>query len=333
MADAWDLRRLQQYLEKYKAHSLVLAFGEEAYLMNESVDLIKRKVVNEGASDFNYDQFFAGDNKVSQVRDAVETLPVMAERRLVIFKDVHKLKEADWVQLMPVLESPIESCVLVLTADKIDKRKKYYKKVNEHGIALELKKPYDNQIPMWIDYIAFQNDLQLSRDATSMVHQTVGSHLSDVNNELKKLKQYMGDKKEADVEDVLKVVSRTRVDSVFHLTDAIGRRDRAAALVCLANLLDHGQSEIGTLALIARHIRILADIKLGMTSGLSTPQLSSKVGVPQFFLKQYLHQAKSWEDAKIFKTMEVLQKTDKALKSSPVSSHIWLESFIIQTCQ
>src|SRR5262249_39019174 len=161
---------------------------------------------------------------------------------------------------MPLIEEPVLSTALVFIGNKIDKRKKHFKRLLEKGIAIEFKRPFDNQIPDWIRSLSRKRDLKLTPDAVLLFHQLVGSNLTDIDAELTKLSEFLGGagtKKTADVEDILKSVSRLRVDSVFDLTDAIGRGDRARALDCLVNLLDHGQSEVGVLALISRHVRIL----------------------------------------------------------------------------
>jgi DNA polymerase III subunit delta len=103
-------------------------------------------------------------------------------------------------------------------------------------------------------------------------------------------------------------------------------------IFCLANLLDHGQNEVGVLALISRHIRILKTVSDGLGEGLSGQRLGAKAGVSTYFLRQYTEQARKWNDHKIDRAFRALLDTDRALKSSPVASHIWLENFIIQTC-
>jgi DNA polymerase-3 subunit delta len=142
----------------------------------------------------------------------------------------------------------------------------------------------------------------------------------------------MGKKKQVEVEDVMKVISHAKIESVFDLTNAIGRKDRSAALISLVRLLESGQNEVGALLLISRHMHILANIKQGMKQGLSGPRLCAKAGIPNFFLKQYQAQCGLWREDKLNQTFEALHNTYKALKSSPVSSHIWLENFIVQTC-
>jgi DNA polymerase III subunit delta len=329
----WDLRQLQLSLDKKSPAAVYFLYGEETFLLDEALKVLKGKVLVEGAQDFNFDSFMAPEVSMGQVRDAVETLPVMSERRLVIYKNVDSIKDDAWAELDPILDSPIDSATLVLVASKIDKRKKYFKKLKSQAVFVGLKKPFDNQIPMWIDYIAYLNEIKLTSEATAAIQELVGTNLSEVNNEVIKIKQFIGaNKKTIDLDDVLKVVSRARVESVFSLTDAIGRRDRAQALVCLANLLEHGQNEMGVVSLIHRQIRILASIYEGKKAGLTGLRLSQKIGVPEFFMKQYLDQLRLWDKEKLTGAIRALHETDKALKSSSVASYIWLENFILRTC-
>lgn len=331
MAD-WSPQALETSVGKGEVYPLYFLYGDETFLIEETLDLLVNTALGEGLRDFNLNTFYGGEAEPAQIRDAVETLPMMAQVRVVVLKDADKLNDKDWDQLSRLIEDPVPSTALVCVGSKIDKRKKFIKKFIEKGVVVEFKRPYDNQIPDWIRSISKKHGLQLSPDAVSTVHELVGSNLLDINGELKKLTQYMGEKKKVSSEDVLAVVSRIRVDSVFDLTEAIGRNDRARALICLANLLDNGQNEVGVLALISRHVRILKLVSDGVKEGLSGPRLSSRAGVSPYFLKSYVDQARSWNERKIEHTFQALLDTDRALKSSPVASHIWLENFVVQTC-
>lgn len=327
-----DLRTLQLALDKKGAQSLYLIYGEEIFLVDEALKAIKARVLVEGAKDFNYDSFYAPETGSGQVRDAVEMLPVMTPQRLVIYRNVDSLKEEAWKNLLPVIENPVDSCCLVLVASKVDKRKKIFKTIFDKGTPVELKKPFENQVPVWIEYIAAMNGVEFTSEAVAVLQQLVGTNLSEIQNEIQKIRSSSNDKKKFDVADVLSTVSRSRIESVFNLTDAISRRDRAQALLCLANLLENGQNESGIVSLILRQMRILSQVRIGVREGLSSGRLSQKIGVPEFFMKQYVSQSRNWDDFKINNTIRALHETDKALKSSPVSSHIWLESFIVKTC-
>ncbi len=327
-----DLRRLQQRLENKAPAPLYLLMGEEAFLIQEAVTLLKEKSVDPGVLDFNCDVFDVGEVSADHVRDAAEVLPVMSQRRFVVYRGVDGLKDKDWEVLFPLIENPVESTTFVLTCESLDKRKKAYKRLVEKAVIVELRRPYDNQIPDWVDYLAHRHGLSVDREAAQLIRQFVGSNLTEINNELMKLKDYLGERKTVEPNDVLQVVSKTRVDRIFDLTDAIGRRDKVSALSSLASLLEDGQNEVGILAMISRHFRILAQLKEGQKDGLSGPRLSSKAGIPQFLLPQYLDQLRHWEEGKIARAFSALVDTDRALKSSTVPSHVWLENFVLQTC-
>lgn len=327
-----DLRKLQQRLEKSDPALIYLLVGEEAFLVHEAVQLLKVKSVDEATIDFNCDVFEATEAPAGQVKDAAEMLPMMSRRRLVVYRGVDSLKDKDWETLFPLFDNPVDSTTFVLTAESLDKRKRYYKKLAEAAVIVELKRPYESQIADWIDYLGSRNGVGVNREAAHLLKQFVGTNLTELNNELLKLRDYLGERTHVEPADVLQVVSQTRVDRIFDLTDAIGRRDKVHALHSLANLLDHGQSEVGVLAMITRHFRILSQLKDGQRTGLTGQKLATQAGIPNFLLTQYLEQIRKWDESKIQRTFVVLQDTDRALKSSSVPPHVWLENFVLKTC-
>lgn len=318
---------------KTKIYPLYLFFGEEEFLMQEALAVFEATVLDGGTRDFNYDSFYAKETPTSQILDVAETLPMMSPQRLVFIKGIEKWTEADWEVFEPYVRNPSDSSVVVMTARSLDKRKKTHKLLLEKAEAVEFKKPYDNQVPQWIQYIVQKNGLTAEPDAIALLHQFIGNQLMDIESEVIKLSQFIGERKQILVKDVIEVVSKIKVQSVFDLARAIGEGDKARALLCLSQLLSHGQNEVGILALVSRHVRILRSVRKAQADGLRGAQMASRVGVSPYFLQEYEQQAKEWSDKKIEITFKALLDTDRALKSSPISSHIWLENFVIQTCR
>lgn len=311
---------------------LYLFYGEEEFLLSEALNVVEDAVLDGGAKEFNFDVFYAKETPTSQILDVAETLPMMASHRLVVVKGVDKWTEPDWDIFDSYLENPSDMSVVVFIARSLDKRKKMHKKLIEKTQAIEFKKLFDNQVPTWIHFIAQKNNITIETDAITLLHQFVGSNLMEIQGEVQKLVQYIGDRRQITVKDVIEVVSKIKVQSVFDLARAIGECDKAKALLCLSHLLSHGQNEVGILALVSRHIRILRSVKTAQKEGLRGAQIATKVGVSPYFLNEYENQARDWTDKKIDRTFKALLDTDRALKSSPMSSHIWLENFVIQTC-
>lgn len=336
----WTYNRLSQTLKRGEVHSLYCLFGEETFLSERAKDEIVEAVVPEAMRDFNLSQYDGLDCDTAKVRDALETLPMMSPYRVVVLTNAHELKDKEWELLQPILDAPPQGLVFVCVATKIDKRKRHWKRLLDGGVALECKRLYDNQVPEWITYLGQRHAIRFGPEAAAALQQTVGSNLHDLDGEIRKIAIYCGGKAagggrtvvEASVEDVIKVAARVRMESVFDFTEAVGQNDRARALGCLVNLLDQGQNEIGIVALLARHVRILRSLIEGMKEGLSGARLAARAGVSPYFIREYAQQVKFWTPKKIDLTLEALFDTDRALKTSPIESHIWLESFIVRIC-
>lgn len=328
----WNFERFEREIQKPETSNLYCVFGEETYLVEEAVNKLVAKVLDGSPQDFNLDVFYAGDSDVSNVKDAIEMLPMMSPKRFVILKSADLLKAKDLEDLQALVDRPIDSTVFVVVADKIDQRKKFFKAIDKNGVLVKLDRLPENQLPAWIHQIAKKEGKAITQDAVLVMMQLVGSSLLDVNNEVKKLAQFIGARTTIEVGDVREIVSHSRMESVFGLTNAIGERDQAKALTYLAQLLDHGESEVGILALISRHIRILMSTKECQAQGMTRAQISSRVGVPSFFIQNYIDQSMRWSESKLEETHGTILETDRALKSSPVSSHIWLENFILKSC-
>lgn len=328
----FDPPKLYKDLETKKFHPIYFLFGDEPYLLNQCTHRFKYSVLDESTTDFNFSLFYAADAEVGTIKDAVETLPVFTSHRLVILKNAHELKDSELLQLEPLLENPVPSTVFVILADKVDKRKRAIKLLLDHAFCVEFKKPYENQVPQWIMHLAQNVGLKITNDAIHRLYRLVGNNLSELENQIFKIQDYIGSKTIIEIDDVNAVVSFSREESVFDFTKAIGQKDRVKALEQLVSLMDQGQNEAGIIALLARHMRVLLTVRAGMDQGIGGAKLASLAQIPSYFIESYCDQARVWSPRKIEEALVVLHETDKALKSSPLSSHIWLENMVLKSC-
>ena len=323
---------VEKSIESGKFAPIYFFFGDEPYLVNQAISYLKTCALHGGAADFNFNSYYAADADISLVRDEVETLPMMASRRVILLKEVQDLTDSEWAQLEPIISQPVDSSVFILSGSKIDKRKKFFKTILEQAVTVEFKKPFDNQIPGWIRHICKGHNLTISDEAIQLMHRLIGNPLSEIESEVVKLKDFIGERTNVELEDVASSVSKTREENVFDLTDSIARGDRVQALVQLVQLLDQGQHATGIVALVARHTRILLLIKQGQDQGLVNAKLAAFAQVPPYYLQDYVNQARNWTIKKLESCLVALAETDRALKSSPLSAHIWLENLVLRVC-
>jgi DNA polymerase-3 subunit delta len=304
--------------------------GEEAYLVQQAVVYLRAAVMEGVLKDFNYSVFFAEETDVSKIIDEVETLPMMSPHRMVILKDIDQLTEKKWDELSQLFTNPVSSTVFLLVGEKLDKRKKSYKLLESNSVFVEFKKPYDNQIPAWIIRIAKTYDMVLSNEALQLLHRLVGNQLIEIDAELKKLREFCEGKTDITAQDVALCVSRLKEESVFEFARQVAKADLGASLEQLIRLMDQGQSEIGIVHLVARHFRILLQVRNALAEGVSSTKIATLVQIPQFFIKEYIDQARVWTVRRLEQALLVCGDCDKALKSSPLSSAIWLENMVLK---
>ena len=325
------IKELKRHLESLLPSSVYLLVGDEEYLQKESLKLlVQRWLPSKDEQDFNLNIFYAKESFAHQIIESLQTLPVFCKRRLVLCHDAHLLKEKDWNTLLPLVENAPSSSILIFICKELDQRKKTSKVLLKHAYMVHNIRPKAKELLQWVQWMVSKEGLQLSNTSVDLITKLAGPSLMSIQNELKKLK-VLG-KESIKEEDIVQVVSRVRPENVFSFTEAIGRQDVGQSLNCLAHLLEDHESEVGLLVLVTRHIRILSQLQSGIKEGLKSNDLSVKAGVPFYFLKDYMNQVQLWDENKISKMTEILHATDKALKSSPVSSSIWLENMVLKAC-
>jgi DNA polymerase-3 subunit delta len=332
-AASYDHQKFYKELESKKFKPVYFLYGDEPYLLNPCVNRFKFSVLDESAIDFNYSLFYAKEADPAQIIDVVETLPVFSSRRLVIVKNIQDFKDSEFQELESLLKNPVDSTVLVIFADKFDKRKKNFKTLVDHSVSVEFKKPYENQYPQWILHMVREVNLNINNDAIHRLHRLVGNNLSELENQIHKIAEYIGGaKKTIELSDVNAVITVTREENIFDFTKALGHKDRAKALEQLVNLLDQGQPEILIVRWVSEHMRKLLTVRAGMDQGFGGTKLANMCNIVPYFIESYCDQARFWTVKQIEEALVVLHETDKALKSSPISSHIWLENLVLKSC-
>ena len=96
--------------------------GPEALLRDQLLRAIRQAVLPKEAADFNHDRFHWPETRAADLAAAAQTLPFMAPRRLIEVRGFEQVKEEDAAILLPLVENPPESAVLVFIAEKADMR-------------------------------------------------------------------------------------------------------------------------------------------------------------------------------------------------------------------
>lgn len=296
--------------------------GEEAFLIRRSLDKLLQDRLPATSRDFNFDNFEGRDIAALKVIESANTLPVNASRRVILIRNAQEMKKAEIDQLEPFLASVPETTDMILTAGKADQRLKFWQQVKKVAKVREFKPLYPNEAPAWIREEALSSGYRISSEAAAWIVSAVGSDLSVLHSTLEKLYLLKGSHKEISLKDVEGSITAFSWKSLFDLTDAVGVRNLASALVLFKRMLSAGESPIALVALLARHFRILLKVKEG-----------SVAGIAPFFLRDYQRQAGQFRPDQLAGHMERIFKADWALKTSVLTPSLVFERLLIELCR
>ncbi|MGE4545909.1 MAG: DNA polymerase III subunit delta [Pedobacter sp.] len=321
---------LKKRLREKKLPGLLFLYGEETFFIERILREIIEQTVPLEARDFNLQVFHGKDCRATTVLDSACTLPAFSPVRVVVVRDAQNLPAAELEQFLSYLNNPVPETILVFTGDKVDGRRKFYQVFKNTGVLVEFKKLYDNQIPTFVKEQAEDAGISFTEDALTLFCKRVGSNLQEINGELSKLCNYLGERNVAEPRDVLAVVTDSRVDSVFELSDALGKKDVGEALRLLHRLLAEGVAPLLILAMITRHFRQLWKAHELLRQRVPEKEMARRIGINPYFLNGILVQARRIPSDNFRGVFESLLEVDLALKSSGSPPAAVLESLVLR---
>lgn len=309
---------------------LILLHGPENFLVQRAVRAVRSAVLTGAQDDFNDDQFYGKEASAAQIIDAALTLPVFAPRRLVTIKDAHLLPAAELDALLSYLQNPVPETCLLLVADKVDSRRKFFQQFKKSGLVVEYKPLAERELPAHVRGFFDDHDLSITADALSLFCAMVGGSLNEVHGELEKLRTYLGSRDLVDVADVQAVVSRGRAENIFELGNAVGRGEAGRALQLAGSLMEAGEPPLKILSLVVRHFRQLWKIRELQVQRCSPKVIASGAGVPFFVVEGMIAQGKRFSRLDFQRAYELFLDTDLAMKSSGADAAALLESLLLR---
>lgn len=313
-----------------KLDPIYFFYGDETYLIEDAVKRVHQKIFGSFAlkpsENLSLEIFFGSERNVDGIVNSANSLGFFSQDKMILIKESNLFKDKDFVQLQKLIEEPIEGTTIVFTVEGSQPRNKFFKALADNSVNVNFKTPYEREFPQWIQYLAKNHNVTLGNQVPQLLLSRVGANLLALNNEIQKLTLSLGEKNKIEDQDVLNWIAQSKEESVFDLANAFGSHDRARALTLLQRLMEQGQAPIGVLTILARHLRILLEIKTLNTS--DSQSLASRLGIPPFFVKDYVRQSHSWTIDSLSTAMKNLRNTESYLKSTSVSADMALTKFL-----
>lgn len=221
---------IRQQIKDGNPASLYVLHGEEGYYLDELVKDFEALVPDED-KDFNLYLLYAPQTEPDRVVDACLRYPMMADRQVVILKEAQAVPAAYINELTAYAERPNPSTVFVLVCRGASLTgAKFLKAVaSSKGVVFESRKLYDSQIGPKIDELVAEAGLTIDSKSRLMLVDHVGTDLSRIVNEVRKITLVLPPKAAITPQVIEKLIGVSKDYNNFELIDALAARNAEKA--------------------------------------------------------------------------------------------------------
>jgi DNA polymerase-3 subunit delta len=234
----------------------------------------------------------------------------MALRRLVLLVEPEG-RRAGAKALMDALPDVVKSLpkgdgtVLVVTANKADKRSRFYKAFAADPATVIECDPPRNGKPLFkfIEAEAKRQGVDVEGGVPELLAERIGPQLMMLRHELAKASLLAGPGERVTRAHIDASAAQVAEEPIWDLTDAIGDGQTGEAIALLSRLLDAGNAGPPLLGALAGHFRKLATVRGG-----------GDVAGPPFVRQKLERQARRYTSAQLLRCLREIHQTDLALK-------------------
>lgn len=285
--------------------------GENDYALEKEVVHWKQSFCLKHGSE-NFLTMQAKDSTLSDILDAVSTMPFIAEKRLVLIRGIPKIDKEDIVTIADNIHPQV---IVVFSESSPDKRLGAVKALSDLAQIKQFPKLSLRELSSWAGTLVKSEGGSLDEKSFSALVQVVGDDQWTLESELKKLVLFAPTGKiEISHIDALAVPSGEQV--VWKLTDLLGSKRPEEALLFLSNRLERGEDPYGLWSILLNMIKNLTLVWANLQEGIRDEKtIASAAGIHFFAVRGLLPLAKSFDGQKMRALVDFSANADLALKT------------------
>lgn len=352
-SSAENEKLLYKQIRNGEIGSLYLFYGSEEYQIRNFTEQIEKTLLSKDFILLNR-VILEGKTSPSAIIDNCRTSPVFSDRKLVIVKnsglfkgskkaagtgknvekagktgkkakDESKKKNDDLSDFLQ--EVPRHVCLIFIESE-IDKRLKIIDLIKTNGLMMEFDYKKPNELTDWVVKRMKELDHETDLRTAAMIVEYCESGMEDILNEVKKLCAYAGERTRITESDVAKVCTKSVKSRVFDLTDAIGAKQTAKALMLLNDMDVLKEPMPKIMYMIARQFRQLVQVKLLVGDGANQSRIASHFKIPPFIAGKLMDQARRYSMDKLEQAITTGLEMDIAIKTGQLRDKAAIELMI-----
>lgn len=326
-----NYREFAQSIKQQTVHGVYLFEGVEENIKNSALMALRKAILPEGMEELN--EAVMENPSTDALIAAVETLPFLAEKRLVVVRDHAALigrGEGDERLCAYLSQMPDTTVLIFFVRGKADARKKLAAAIKKAGQVVCFDRLEEGELNRWIVQTFAALGKQCALPTASLLAFTVGNDTGLLRTEIEKLAAHAGEAESVTDEDVRALATRSIECTVFEMVDAVVAGQQGRAFRLMRDMLTAGQDRLGILAMLLRQYRLLQHVKIMQYEKKSSQEITQNLGVKSFAANRYIQQARGYTGGQVRRAVDVCLNTEYRIKTGQLNQEGALEKAMLE---
>jgi DNA polymerase III subunit delta len=287
--------------------------GSNAFLLKAELTWLVAGFIAEH-TDMGLERIDGEEAPYDRMREALESLPFLASRKLVVLTSPSANKEF-LEKAVELLKEVPDTTDVIVVEPKPDKRTAYYKFLKKHTELKEFNELDENGLSRWLIEQAKERGGGLAPADARYLVQRVGANQQLLSNELEKLLNY---KPQITRRTIDLLTDQTPQSTIFELLDAAlnGNTKRALALYEEQRSMKVEPQQI--IAMLAWQLHVLAVVKAAGERDVNEIARDAKLN--PYVVRKTSNLARRMSQGEVKKLIHDTLQLDIRLKSEPIDA-------------
>lgn len=300
-----------------------LIYGNDLGITNRYIDDIKKKLGIKEEIRYNIDDF--------SLKDIIDDLSMvgMFEKNKLIICDNFNF-QIDDKELLSYLDNYNRDnyLILVVNSDKVDSRKKLYKKLSSIGEIINVS-DNKNYIKSYLKTYIQDNGYKIDSTTLDYFISRVGNNIDNATNEIDKMFLYKGSDKIINRNDVNDITIDNIEEEIYLLSESVIVGDTDRALSLYHKFINNGYDELSIITLLANQFRFLLQVKTLYDKGLDYNSIAKEIDAHPYRVQKTIPKVYSYTKEELANYLSYLFDLDSGIKTGKLDKNLGLELFII----
>ena len=222
-----SLGKVIKDIHKNKINSSYFLYGDDIFMQDFFINEFKK--IKKNADNFLY---YLGYDQQDSIFNELSNLSLFNNDKIIVIKNISRFSVKSKKELLDYLSKENSGNYIIFVKNNFDNKNKFIESLMQKCINIDVRTPFDNKVKEWIRYITKKEEIPISDTEITDYINAYGSNISSIINYIKI--DFLSNHKNQ--------TQKNRTFYLWHLQDAIGKKELVKSLDIYESLLSNGNS-------------------------------------------------------------------------------------------